>query len=447
MKNFADIGLQIPDLLLPAENIDTGKWAVVACDQFTSEPEYWAALADYVGDAPSTLKMILPEVYLEEGDTQERIEATQAVMTAYQKEGVFNPFEGFVLVERKLTDPKNQNQKVSRYGLMVALDLEKYDFSKGSQSLIRATEGTIIDRLPPRMKIRRGAPVELPHILVLLDDPEETVIEPLVEKAASFELAYDTELFGNGGHLKGYKITDQASQSNIVGALRKLAVPETFAKKYGLETDKFGTLLYAMGDGNHSLATAKAIWEEIKAEVGMNHPARYALVELENIHCPALVFEPIHRFLEGVTADFFTDFAKVEKFNTTELTSMDALKTYVDETQTDGTQRFGVISPNGYKGVSVTSPSKNLPVGTLQSFLDQWNQEGGYKTIDYVHGTDVIEKLAKEPGNMGFYLPAMEKSDLFKTVILDGSLPRKTFSMGEAHEKRYYLECRKITTS
>jgi hypothetical protein len=299
MKNFADIGLQVPDLLLPTESIDTGKWAVVACDQFTSEPNYWSALTDYVGNAPSTLKMILPEVYLEDGSTQKRIKATQEIMKTYLNEGVFTPFEGFILVQRTLIDPHNPAQEINRYGLMVALDLEKYDFSKGSQSLIRATEGTIIDRLPPRMEIRRNAPVELPHILVLLDDPEETVIEPLVNKAASFDIAYDTELFGNGGHLKGYKVADESIQMQVVEALRQLAVSSTFAEKYGLDDGKFGTLLYAMGDGNHSLATAKAIWEETKTEVGMDHPARYALVELENIHCPALVFEPIHRFLEG----------------------------------------------------------------------------------------------------------------------------------------------------
>ena len=447
MKNFADIGLQVPDLLLPTESIDTGKWAVVACDQFTSEPNYWSALTDYVGNAPSTLKMILPEVYLEDGSTQKRIKATQEVMKTYLNEGVFTPFEGFILVQRTLIDPHNPAQEINRYGLMVALDLEKYDFSKGSQSLIRATEGTIIDRLPPRMEIRRNAPVELPHILVLLDDPEETVIEPLVNKAASFDIAYDTELFGNGGHLKGYKVADESIQMQVVEALRQLAVPSTFAEKYGLDNGKFGTLLYAMGDGNHSLATAKAIWEETKTEVGMDHPARYALVELENIHCPALVFEPIHRFLEGVTADFITDFAETEKFETIDFSNMDQLKTYVNEIQTDGRQRFGVISSDGYQGISVITPSKNLPVGTLQTFLDQWGKQEAYETIDYVHGTEVIEKLAKEPGNLGFYLPAMEKSDLFKTVILDGSLPRKTFSMGEAHEKRFYLECRKITTS
>ena len=445
MKNFTDIGLQIPDILLPDASIDVNKWAVVACDQFTSEPEYWQALEEHVGDAPSTLKMILPEVYLEDGNTQERIQATQNTMKQYLQEGVFKPFEGFILVERTLDDPHHAGKSVKRYGLMMALDLEKYDFSTGSQSLIRATEGTIIDRLPPRMKIRRGAPIELPHILVLIDDPEETVIEPLIEQAEQLSTAYDTKLFGNGGHLTGYQVSDKEIQMNVVEALRALSSTESFAEKYGLETGKYGTLLFAMGDGNHSLATAKAIWEEMKTEVGMDQPARYALVEVENIHCPALVFEPIHRILTGVVSDFLSDFAEAEQFSQKSFPSMGTLKAYVDEIPADGSQRFGVIDQNGYIGISVSAPSKNLPVGTLQAFLDAWGKKDDFASIDYVHGTEVIEKLAKEEGNLGFYLPAMEKSELFKTVILDGSLPRKTFSMGEAHEKRYYLECRKIT--
>ena len=220
----------------------------------------------------------------------------------------------------------------------------------------------------------------------------------------------------------------------------------SFEEKYGLETQKYGTLLFAMGDGNHSLATAKAIWEEMKQEVGMDHPARYALVELENIHSPALEFEPIHRILTGVQENFLKAFAQAETFSQKEFRSLPSLTDFVDTSTNDKTQRFGVISPEAYIGIEVQEPSKNLPVGTLQNFLDAWKDNNGYETIDYVHGTKVIETLAKAPGNLGFYLPAMEKSELFRTVILDGSLPRKTFSMGEAHEKRYYFECRKITT-
>jgi hypothetical protein len=347
-------------------------------------------------------------------------------------------------VERTLKAASETGSESTRYGLIVALDLEQYDFSVGSQSLIRATEGTIIERLPPRVKIRRGAPIELPHILVLIDDPEQTVIEPLAQQRENFSVAYDAELFANGGHLKGYKVASESDQMQVADALRQLASPQSFRDKYELSSDQFGVLLYAMGDGNHSLATAKAIWEDIKAEVGMNHPARYALVEIENIHSPALVFEPIHRILTGVTGDFFKEFAKFESFTKTTFPSMETLKAFVD-TSAASEQRFGVITPDAYLGVSVNNAAKNLPVGTLQHFLDQWGKAQGYKTIDYVHGTEVVERLAHEKGNLGFYLPAMEKSELFRTVILDGSLPRKTFSMGEAHEKRYYLECRKIT--
>ncbi len=445
MKNFPDIGLQIPDILLPTDSIDIRKWAVVACDQFTSEPQYWSELEEQVGTSPSTLKMILPEVYLENGDTEERIKKTQEIMKSYIQDGNLRTFEGFILVERSFMNLHLSHRNSIRYGLMAALDLDKYDFSKGSQSLIRATEGTIIDRLPPRMKIRRGAPLELPHILVLIDDPNFTVIEPLIEQSVEFPVAYEADLLGNGGHLRGFKVSSDEQHTQVVEALRRLADPDEFEKKYALEKGMHGTLLYAMGDGNHSLATAKAIWEEIKDEVGMNHPARYALVEIENIHSPALKFEPIHRFISEVSSDFFADFNKSENFSTKDFSTLGELKSYVDESPSDDSQRFGVINPDGYIGVSVINPSKNLPVGTLQTFLDQWQDKKCFSSIDYVHGTEVIDKLARKTGNMGFYLPAMKKSDLFKTVILDGSLPRKTFSMGEAHEKRYYLECRKIT--
>lgn len=442
MKNYADIGLQIPDILLPTDAIDANAWAVVACDQFTSEPDYWHALESHIGEKPSTLKMILPEAFLEQGNIEERIQASQKVMQSYIQKGILTSFEGFVLVERTLT---HEGRETKRFGLVAALDLEQYDYSEGSQSLIRATEGTIIDRLPPRMKIRRNAPVELPHILVLLDDPEFSVIEPLAQLRDELPVAYDTDLFGEGGYLKGYKISDNAKQSTVIEALRGLVASDHFAKKYELEPGKFGTLLYAMGDGNHSLATAKAIWEEIKGDVGMDHPARYALVELENIHSPALVFEPIHRIITGVRGDFLKVFGEKETFQSTKCHSLTELTTFVDTPTTDGSQRFGLLSPDGYYAITVLAPSMNLPVGTLQAFLDQWKAAGAYEAIDYVHGTDVIAKLSHKPGHLGFYLPAMGKSDLFKTVILDGSLPRKTFSMGEANEKRYYFECRKIT--
>ena len=256
MKNIPSIGIQIADILLPKESIDPGKWAVIACDQFTSEPEYWQAVEEYVGDSPSTLNLILPEVYLEKEESKHRAQETQQTMRQYLEAGLLDSHQGFILVRRTALGK-------TRYGLMLALDLERYDYNKGSQSLIRATEGTIVDRLPPRMKIREGAVLELPHILVLIDDPQRTVIEPLAAKTDQLEKRYDFDLMLGSGHLEGYYIDDPHAESGVVSALEKLADPAAFRQKYGVGEDQ-DVLLFAMGDGNHSLATAKAIWEKIK---------------------------------------------------------------------------------------------------------------------------------------------------------------------------------------
>lgn len=438
MKSYQSIGIQKPDIYLPAQNVDPTLWAVIACDQFTSQPEYWNEVEKMVGDAPSTLHMILPEVYLNGPDEEQRVKTTQQTMRRYLDEGVLTPFEGFVLVERKLNGH-------TRYGLMMALDLERYDFTAGSQSLIRATEGTILDRLPPRMRIREGAPIELPHILVLVDDPKRTVIEPLLEYRSRLQKLYDFDLMQGSGHLTGYAITDPAMESDIVHALEGLTNPETFAQKYKAGADK-DILLFAVGDGNHSLATAKSIWEKIKGQVGMNHPARYALVEIENLHEQALVFEPIHRVLFGVKSSVldamkteFGDALTVEK-----VANFEELNQKVTA-QSQAGQSIGMVEGQNYYLLTVSKPTHNLAVGTLQKFLDTWLKTGAAESIDYVHGADVVNDLGQKPGHVGFLVPSMEKSDLFKTVILDGVLPRKTFSMGEAWEKRFYMECRKIS--
>jgi len=358
-------------------------------------------------------------------------------MRDYLERGLFEEFSGIVLVERTAGGK-------TRHGLMLALDLEQYDYSKGSTSLIRATEGTILERIPPRVRIRSGAPLELPHILVLIDDPDASVIEPLVARRKSLRPLYDFELMLNSGHLMGYAVEDEELQASAMAALERLGDPTVFSEKYGLPPET-PPLVFAMGDGNHSLATAKAIWEDVKGKVGMDHPARYALVEIENIHDTGLEFEPIHRVLFNVERDlaadlrnFYPDQCHLVPCATSQ-TMMDLVNREARPEQT-----FGVVTPSGSYVAYVARPPSNLPVGTLQTFLDAWGKMGGFDKIDYVHGADVVVRLGSQTGNLGFYLPAIDKFSFFKTVILDGALPRKTFSMGEAKEKRFYVEARRI---
>ena len=391
-----------------------------------------------VGDAPSTLNLTFPEVYLEKPGGEERIQNIQMTMRKYMDEGILQPHDGLVYVER-IVDGK------TRRGIVLCLDLEAYDYTRGSSSLIRATEGTIVDRLPPRIKIREGATLELPHILVLIDDPNRTVIEPISAAKSRLEKLYDFDLMFNSGHLAGCAVNDEF-ENQVVEALRALANPETFAAKYGIGKDQ-PVLLFAMGDGNHSLATAKAIWEKMKPQVGMDHPSRYALVEIENVHDEGLEFEPIHRVLFGLKKDLFAELEKTfgSAFSYKSVESAEEMVKVVDSAQGEK-QVVGLVGGGKEFGVvEIANPSSNLPVGTIQAFLDIFLKEGGAEKIDYVHGEDVTVKLGSQPGNAGFYLPGMSKSDLFKTVILDGALPRKTFSMGEAHEKRFYMEARKIS--
>ena len=438
MKIIPDLGIQIQQVYLPKPGTDLTKWAVIACDQFTSQPEYWNEVERIVGDAPSTLNLTFPEVYLEQPGGEERIKNIQSTMRKYMDEGVLQPHDGIVFVERTV-DGK------TRKGIILALDLEAYDYNKGSSSLIRATEGTIVDRLPPRIKIRQGATVELPHILVLIDDPDRTVIEPVSAAKSKLEKLYDFDLMLDSGHLTGYAVNDEF-ENKVIDALRRLANPETFAAKYGIDKSQ-PVLLFAMGDGNHSLATAKAIWEKMKPQVGMDHPARYALVEIENVHDEGLEFEPIHRVLFGLKKDLFAELAKYfgENFSYRSVASAEEMVKAVDAASGEK-QAIGLVGGGRKFGViEIAHPSSNLPVGTIQPFLDSFLKNDGAEKVDYVHGEDVTVKLGSQADNAGFYLPGMNKSDLFKTVILDGALPRKTFSMGEAHEKRFYMEARKIS--
>ena len=418
--DFQKAGLYPADILLP-RGADMNKWAVVACDQFTSQPEYWQAVEEHVGDAPSTLHLVLPEAKLNSPDVATHIESINDTMEQYLHDGVFETYpHSFIYMERTQADGKVCQ------GIIGMVDLEEYDFLPGSRKRIRATEGTVLERIPPRVQVRQSAALELPHIILLIDDPEKTVIEPLGEKKG--RPLYDFELQQGGGHLAGWLVREE-DHAALAGALAALAAPEQMQAKYGAED----MLLYAVGDGNHSLATAKQCYENLKKmvpeEQWKNLPARYALVEVMNNHSPALEFEPIHRVLFGVEPEallkaFFVRYPKAY------------------EGEGEG-HTITYVHAGGKGKLTVPDPGCQLAVGTLQNFLDEYLKDHPAE-IDYVHGDDVTAELGSREGNMAFLLPAMTKEELFKTVIHDGALPRKTFSMGHAWDKRYYVEGRKI---
>jgi hypothetical protein len=438
---LADVALSVPRVLLPRAGVDLTKWAVVACDQYTSQLDYWQAADRLVGSSPSTLRLTLPEVYLGQPDTAARVARINATMASYVAEGILEAQPpGFVLVERT-TEPAGR-----RTGLVVALDLQRYSFRPGEQPLIRATEGTILDRLPPRIEIRKHAPIELPHIMVLIDDPGRTVIEPLLGPGASGPVAYDTDLMKGGGHIRGRFVREPGTLGQVARALGALATPARMQERYGVG-DR-GVFLYAMGDGNHSLATAKAIWESLVAEHGwervQDHPARHALVELVNVHDEGLHFEAIHRVIFDVDPQALLA-AMDAHFGAAGVgyRRAPASPAAPAEILGPGPHRFAYVCRDEWGTVSFERPPHTLPVGTLQAFLDAALPNLG-GSIDYIHGDGVVRDLGSRPRRVGFFVPPMPKGDLFKTVLRDGPLPRKAFSMGEAHEKRYYLEARRI---
>ncbi len=441
--NFEKIGLHVPEILLPNKGVNLHEWSVVACDQYTSQADYWSQVKDIVASAPSTLNVIFPEVYLEDSDGDQRIASINSTMQSYLDDNVLVPMsnKGFILVDRKTS------QAASRKGLVVGIDLEQYDFNKSSQTLIRATEGTIVDRLPPRIKVRQDAAIELPHIMVLIDDPDHTVIEPLFEKNP--EQLYDVELMMDSGKTKGYAIDTPELIQQVVDALEQLVSTEVFDKKYDAQDKE--VLLYAMGDGNHSLATAKAIWEKIKTDATdpqteMNNPARYALVELVNIHDEGLQFEPIHRVIFNVQPEQLLSDMQAHFSGNCSIVRCDNETDMRNKAQSDENKQVQIIPFNdasGYGYIQISNPQFTLELATLESFLNDYLNKNGGK-VDFIHGDDVVNELGVKEGNMGFFFPPISKHSLFKTIIFDGALPRKTFSMGEADEKRFYLEARKI---
>ena len=417
-----EIPFKAGNILIP-KNVDMHKWSVVACDQYTSEPNYWEEVENIVKDAPSTLRLTLPEIYLNDNNVEDKIRKINETMIDYLNNDMFNEYENsMIYLERTQSDGK------VREGLMGIVDLEDYSYEKGSQTLIRATEKTVIERIPPRMKVRENALLELPHIMILIDDEKKNIIESLKNEVSTNDLVYDFDLMQNGGHIKGYKLNENII-NNIINKLSLLADKTYFEEKYNV-TDK-GVLLFAMGDGNHSLATAKACYEKLKETMSkeeyLNHPARYALVELVNLHSPALEFEAIHRVVFDTNVNDF----------------LDSLYKYYDINEEGNGQKFELITKDFDKILYISNPKSNIAVGSIQIFLDEFLKDNK-GSIDYIHGEDVTKNLAKNEGNVGFIFDAMAKEELFKTVILDGALPRKTFSMGHSYDKRFYLEARKI---
>lgn len=387
------------DILLPKKDFE--KWAVIACDQFTSEPEYWEDVKRIVGDAPSTLNMVLPEVYLNENNS-ENIDKINATMKQYLEHNIFAIHkDALIYVERKIGSK-------TRKGLVGLIDLEDYDYRKDSKTLVRATEETIEDRLPVRIQIRKDAILELPHVLLLFDDPTRSVVKPLEAKKEEFEVAYDFELMKEGGHIKGWFLNEGAIDE-VQTALGNLM-------------QNGDDVLFVVGDGNHSLAAAKEYYKQSGDE-----SARYALVEIENVHDKSIEFEPIYRVL----------------FNVNEKDFLEKFKAYTDEHGNGTLQEFQYYSKNSTGVVKINAMAK-LPVGTLQQFISLYMKENKEVRIDYIHGEDVVKSLSKKDGVLGFIFEGMTKESFFPAIRADGSLPRKTFSMGHAEDKRYYLEAHQI---
>jgi hypothetical protein len=419
LRTISELGFAVPDILIPQQGTDFKKWAVIACDQYTSEPEYWENCEKEVGDAPSTLNLVLPEVYLGTGKETEKLDSIAKTAGKYLDDGILTSIgTGFILVDRAT------ELHPSRKGLMAAIDLEGYSFEPGNKNICRATEGTVLSRIPPRVRIRANSPLELPHIMILIDDPKGLTIEKAFDMAASEGLKplYDTDLMLGSGHIKGTFIPDgSAIAESIVNGLSSL------------KSANSDGLLFLVGDGNHSLASAKAHWENIREGLSedekKDHPARFALAEIVNIHDKGLDFEPIHRVIFNISGDEFI--AKAMEYFKDSGIELNG--------DTNGKQSFTVVCEDSADvTVSLSNPPHTLAVGSVQMMIDSLGLE-----CDYIHGEDSVRNLATK-GNTGVLVPAISKDTFFGTVEKEGVFPRKTFSMGEAFEKRFYLEAKKI---
>jgi hypothetical protein len=434
---YSDLAISAPEILLPARDADLPGWPVIACDQYTSEPAYWEETERLTAGVPSAFHMILPEVYLETLSRDlldAKIDSINLTMSGYLANGTLKTLpSGFILTDR------STHLHPSRKGLVLAVDLEEYDFTPGNKKKIRATEGTVLSRIPPRVRIRRDAPLEVPHIMLLIDDPDFLVIDPALRslRASGRAPIYDIDLMQNGGHIRGY-YTEAGSV---------IAEGITCALSLLLDRSADG-LLFAVGDGNHSLATAKAHWEKVReslcSEDRNTHPARFALVEVVNIHDAGLCFEPIHRVAFGLSPEEF--YAAAGRFFADRgFMFMPEDEWYANKPSTaPGAQVIGVVSDSDRYVAVLNHPEHTLAVGSLQNMLDRLLQERRDVRIDYIHGEDSVLALSTA-GNTGFLLPAIPKDSFFRTVTTEGVFPRKTFSMGEAFEKRYYMEAKRIT--
>ena len=414
---FGRLGVHVPTVLLPTGGVNLYRWAVIACDQHTSEPDYWEEVAGVVGDAPSTLGLVFPEVYLQESDRADRIESIQSSMREYIAADVVNEIEpGFVLTVRSTPHVSERN------GLMLALDLEMYDFSPDAGSIVRASEQTMVERLPARVRIRKGARMEVPHILVLIDDPDDLVFGALSETDPP--QIYSTELMLGGGSVTGYHITGSALDG-VATSLETL-----FSRAKGKRP-----FLFAVGDGNHSLAAAKQVWNEMKSSAPPDHPARYALVEVVNLYDPGLRFEPIHRLIEVTNPDQWVEEFTAHVGSRLVECSPDEMRTALRH----GKDTIGCVAGSRFGLIELTE-SRELPVTIVQEYL---NTQANAK-IDYIHGWDTSIQLGGRAGHVAILLPEFDPGMLFPTISKRGVLPRKAFSLGEAEEKRYYLEGRLI---
>lgn len=418
------------DILLPSADTPLDPWACIAVDQFTSQPEYWQRAEELAKGQPSTLHIVLPEAYLGTPQEDQRLHDIRDTMENYRIHVLTRHVRGYVYVERIQMDG------TIRQGLVGAVDLEAYDYNPGAKPAIRPSESTVLERIPPRLKVRRGALLETPHVMMLADDRDQTLIEPVGARKEELPLLYDGELMLGGGRLRGWAVEDPELVGQINRALAGLADPEAFAKRWPAAAGQTPMVL-AVGDGNHSLATAKAYWEELKPtltdEQKQNHPARWCLAEVCNVHSPAIEIEPIHRVVFGVTAKEL--YAAIDHWD----------QAQGNRTAPSG-QRFQLADRQGEIAVALQNPPAPLTVGSIEAFLAEWLPKHPQASVDYIHGASTALALAARPERpaTAILLPDFAKADLFRGVVLGGVLPRKTFSMGHAEEKRYYNECRVI---
>lgn len=432
MENFEQFGIQIPEILLPRKK-ELNTWCVVACDQYTQDFDYWKKTEEIVGSSPSTLNLILPEIFLSSSDKKERIEKIRQTMKKYLDENIFDlPEKEFIYVERKTCYGR------VRRGLVAAIDLETYEWKPFSKSLIRATEATIPERIPVRKEIRKDAPLELPHIMLLVNDSEHCLIEEAGSEARKNPPVYDGNLMMNAGHVSGWAVKSKEAFEKISSALEKL--------KRENSDGEGNSFLFAVGDGNHSLATAKAVWDECKNSDSSDLNARYALVEIVNIYDSGLTFEPIHRVLFNCDAFKLISFLN-EKLDgeLVEETNENALEKNVKSSKAD----FGFVfkENESQKYFRLKTKIQELAVSRLQPLLDEFISCNKEIEIDYIHGNEEVFRLGAQKNAVAILLPPIAKDSFFETISSRGPLPRKSFSMGEASEKRFYLECRKLFSS